>query len=298
MTRQKSFYPRLSWGVSGAVALGILVWVFLFAGVDGDNWGSAIYHFLLPVTIREKIFPYRVALQRESLVVWRDLFSQWFSQPYLYLFIAITLFLEIWMPTVKRRLVSVGMLQDIVWFIATALLSVTLLAACNGMLSMFYDEYLTFLTLDAARTWPLGLRVLLSVLTLDLFLWAGHFIRHRTQFFWCFHLVHHSQREVNFFTENRAHLVDHIMASAVRFVPMRMVGVEFTSIVAVHVILSWYTYLYHGNIRSNFGLLKYVLVTPQSHRIHHSIEERHWGKNLGTYFTIWDRMFGTFIREI
>jgi sterol desaturase/sphingolipid hydroxylase (fatty acid hydroxylase superfamily) len=74
---------------------------------------------------------------------------------------------------------------------------------------------------------------------------------------------------------------------------MKMVGLDFESIVALAVIMSWYTRVYHGNIRSNYGVLKYILVTPQSHRIHHSIEERHWGKNLGTYFTIWDRLFGT-----
>jgi sterol desaturase/sphingolipid hydroxylase (fatty acid hydroxylase superfamily) len=58
-------------------------------------------------------------------------------------------------------------------------------------------------------------------------------------------------------------------------------------------VARWYTRFYHGNIRTNLGPLRYVLVTPQSHRIHHSIEPRHLDTNFGALFSIWDRLFGT-----
>jgi len=58
-------------------------------------------------------------------------------------------------------------------------------------------------------------------------------------------------------------------------------------------VLTWYARFLHSNVRADFGLLQWILVTPQSHRIHHSIEERHYDRNYGTYFCIWDRLFGT-----
>ena len=56
---------------------------------------------------------------------------------------------------------------------------------------------------------------------------------------------------------------------------------------------AWHTRIYHANLRTNYGFLKYILVTPQSHRIHHSIEPRHFNKNFGLFFSVWDRLFGT-----
>ena len=55
----------------------------------------------------------------------------------------------------------------------------------------------------------------------------------------------------------------------------------------------WYARINHSNIRTNFGLLRYILVTPQSHRIHHSIEKKHQDKNFAVTFSIWDFIFGT-----
>jgi sterol desaturase/sphingolipid hydroxylase (fatty acid hydroxylase superfamily) len=65
------------------------------------------------------------------------------------------------------------------------------------------------------------------------------------------------------------------------------------AIMGLSVFTLWYTRLYHANIRSNFGPLKHVLVTPQSHRIHHSIEPRHQDRNFSVILTVWDRLFGT-----
>jgi hypothetical protein len=51
--------------------------------------------------------------------------------------------------------------------------------------------------------------------------------------------------------------------------------------------------MYHGNLRTNLGVLRYLLVTPQSHRVHHSTELRHRDRNFGVLFSVWDQLFGT-----
>jgi len=59
----------------------------------------------------------------------------------------------------------------------------------------------------------------------------------------------------------------------------------------------WYTRLYHANIRTNLGPLKYILVTPQSHRVHHSLALEHRDTNFGSLFSFWDYLLGTQCQE-
>jgi sterol desaturase/sphingolipid hydroxylase (fatty acid hydroxylase superfamily) len=118
-------------------------------------------------------------------------------------------------------------------------------------------------------------------------------VRHHVRSLWYFHAVHHSQTELNFFTEYRVHPIDDVFLFTIGVVPLMMVRSGFAAIVAVVWIRHWHTRVYHSNIRSNFGLLRYVLVTPQSHRVHHSIEPRHQNHNFGLTFSIWDHLFGT-----
>jgi sterol desaturase/sphingolipid hydroxylase (fatty acid hydroxylase superfamily) len=77
------------------------------------------------------------------------------------------------------------------------------------------------------------------------------------------------------------------------FIPMFMLEIDAPMAVYLVLALKWYPKLYHANVKTNFGLFKYVMVTPQSHRIHHSIDPRHRDKNFGVVFSFWDRMFGT-----
>ena len=106
-------------------------------------------------------------------------------------------------------------------------------------------------------------------------------------------MLHHSQKEVNFFTDFRYHIVEYIIQEAVLVIPFLILKVDVPVIIAFAIFQRWYTRFYHGNIRMNLGLLRYVLVTPQSHRVHHSIEKRHQDKNFGSLFSIWDFVFKT-----
>ncbi len=82
-------------------------------------------------------------------------------------------------------------------------------------------------------------------------------------------------------------------SSPLGFIPLNMFSVTFANTGWLYFIPVLYFRLYHANIKTNLGPLKYILVTPQSHRIHHSLERKHWDKNYGFIFTIWDNVFGT-----
>src|SRR5262249_49555733 len=105
--------------------------------------------------------------------------------------------------------------------------------------------------------------------------------------------VHHSQRELNFFTDFRYHALEYLVRSTVLVIPFLLLKIDTPTILVFAVLQRWHTRFYHGNIRTNLGPLRYLLVTPQSHRIHHSIESRHFNKTFGSIFSIWDYLFGT-----
>src|SRR5262249_2339003 len=151
----------------------------------------------------------------------------------------------------------------------------------------------SFLTVHALDHFPQMARLALAILLADLLAWTQHWVKHKVPWFWQIHAVHHSQREINVFTDYRFHYFEYLISRPIVMLPLMMLGIDTPKIFAYTLFVAWYPRLYHANIRSNFGFLRYVFVTPQSHRIHHSIEKQHADKNFGLIFSFWDRLFGT-----
>jgi sterol desaturase/sphingolipid hydroxylase (fatty acid hydroxylase superfamily) len=218
-----------------------------------------------------------------------------FGQPYLYIFFAVAFVLERIMPADRQQpVLSAGFVQDLLWFLVFSTAGAAAMMLLGAVLDLYYDRYLSFLTIDVTRSWPVWVRAVVFIVVLDLLIWTTHYLHHKIPLLWYFHLIHHSQRQMSFFTEEREHLVERALNIVVRFLPMAIFGLSFPQNAYLGLALSWYTWVYHANIRTNLGPLKYVLVTPQSHRIHHSIELQHWDKNFSAFLTLWDRVFGTF----
>ena len=217
--------------------------------------------------------------------------------PYFYGGFLCLLIAERLMPAKKaQKMFSVGMLQDIAWFLANKV-PLTFVDFFNAViLSFFYKEYLAFLTIDVT-TWPQIYRLIMALLLGDFLGFFHHYVRHKVELFWYFHTIHHSQREMNPFADHRNHFLESMIAFMIAFIPSQMFQLDTISTGYFIVFMSWYTRFYHSNIRTNLGFLKHFLVTPQSHRIHHSIEDRHMDKNFSTLFTIWDRLFGTLYKN-
>lgn len=222
------------------------------------------------------------------------LFRETLLNPWFYGVLALVILLERMVPArPEQPVVSRGFLQDLLWLPFTLLAHVFVLPAHILFLRFLYERHLDFLTVDAVAEWPAWARVLLTLLVSDFLFWASHYVRHKVTVLWYFHAVHHSQKDLNFFTEYRVHPLDDVFLYTVGFIPFFMMEHSFLTIVAITWVRHWHTRLYHSNVRSNFGWLRYVLVTPQSHRVHHSIEPPHYDKNFGLTFSIWDHLFGT-----
>lgn len=119
--------------------------------------------------------------------------------------------------------------------------------------------------------------------------------RHRAEhaFFWPIHAVHHSPRELHA-ANSIGHPLQALFSVVFISVPMSLIqisGPEAPAVVGM--IMGILTYYIHSPIELNFGSLRRIIVDNRFHRIHHSMEERHFDKNFGICFSVWDFMFGT-----
>lgn len=192
-----------------------------------------------------------------------------------------------------EKIFRASLLQDSMWFFIQAVGAATIVAAYILWLKGMYEKHLDFLTIAPVAALPGWLSLLLGFVFVDFLHWLQHVLHHKVPWFWHFHAVHHSQRNINLFTDYRYHVGEYLVRQTVYFIPLMMFGVELPEMVLLSLFLVWHARFYHSNIKSNLGFLRYIIVTPQSHRVHHSIEAQHRDKNYGAFFSFWDRIFRT-----
>jgi len=136
--------------------------------------------------------------------------------------------------------------------------------------------------------------------------YLGHWVQHRFDLLWQFHKVHHSAEVLTPFTNFRAHPVDLIcMHSAPALLTGLVQGVfawasdgsGYYLFFGLHIFVFAYNLvanLRHSHVWLSYGpVLSRLLISPAQHQIHHSTQQRHWGRNIGFALAIWDRLFGT-----
>ena len=214
--------------------------------------------------------------------------------PHLFIPLGFILLAEWVIPAAKdQRILSPALVNDFLWYLGEIGIFLAMNAWVAGALRDLYQRDLGWPTLDVIAGLPAWLSFVLAVLLGDFLGWLHHVVRHKVPLFWWFHTVHHSQRNLNTWTNERVHVIDFIVATLIVFIPATVLGVSPPGMMGYVVVAAWYTRLYHANIRTNFGFLRFVLVTPQSHRVHHSIRHEHRDTNFGVIFSVWDRLFGT-----
>lgn len=212
---------------------------------------------------------------------------------------ALILVLERLIPADRSQpIVSKGFCQDLLWTLFATPVAIFGAFCFNEATEWVFAHPLSGARIDLEAHLPFAIVVVICFLIGDFLAWFAHYLKHRVPIFWRFHAVHHSATEINCFTDSREHLMEYFVTRSVFVLPFFVVGGDVSSTgVTVLLVRLWYSRFAHSNIRTNLGPLRHVLVTPQSHRTHHSIEERHADQNLGNVLTIWDRMFGTHVAD-
>ena len=144
---------------------------------------------------------------------------------------------------------------------------------------------------------PGWLGVILAVLLLDLAIWAQHLITHKVPLFWRFHRVHHADRDMDVSTAIRFHPVEILASMLLKIGLVYGLGPTPLAVVLFEILLNGTALFNHANIALPAWLdriLRMVLVTPDMHRIHHSVQRQEHDSNFGFALSVWDRLFGTY----
>jgi len=160
-------------------------------------------------------------------------------------------------------------------------------------INQFYLIWLPLANLRVLAGKPFLVQVLVGFLVSDFAIFFSHWVRHKISPLWHIHSIHHSETVMNPATIFREHPLDPVAGAVIAYVPLALLGGSIwagTMVLVFDVVWGMYT---HSDLPMTWGPLKYALITPAYHRIHHSSEPRHWDKNFGHMLTLWDWLFGT-----
>ncbi len=186
-----------------------------------------------------------------------------------------------------------GVAQDLAWFLLSPVLAVSIIAGYLVALSAGVTAVLGDWNLNLVPSLGVWRVAVLALVISDFFGWLSHWMHHRIATLWQFHAVHHSQNRMNVLSDNRQHVVETMVSATIAFLPAWFLGLN-TALASTLAISTIYVSAFiHTNIRTNLGPLRFVFISPQAHRVHHSIETQHYDKNFGTLLSWWDYLFGT-----
>lgn len=144
---------------------------------------------------------------------------------------------------------------------------------------------------------PFVVAVILSVIAMDFIIYLQHVLVHAIPALWRLHRVHHADPDYDVTTGARFHPVEIILSMMVKFATIIVLGPPVIAVVIFEVLLSATAMFNHGNVRLPFKVdrvLRLVVVTPDMHRVHHSVEDDEANCNFGFSLPWWDRILGTY----
>ena len=147
---------------------------------------------------------------------------------------------------------------------------------------------------------PFWVAVLASVLVMDFFIWLQHVMVHAVPVLWRLHRVHHADLDFDVTTGTRFHTLEILLSMLIKVAVIVLLGPPVLAVVLFEVILNATSMFNHANVKIPAALdrfLRHIVVTPDMHRVHHSIEDDEINSNFGFNLPWWDRLFGTYRAE-
>lgn len=146
---------------------------------------------------------------------------------------------------------------------------------------------------------PLWMYVVLGVLLLDFFgAYLAHFVEHKVSYLWMIHLVHHTDHKVDTTTANRHHPLESLIRFAFTLFGVFIIGTPIAIVMIYQSLSLVFTQFTHANIKMSKGVdhfLSYFIVSPDMHKVHHHHMLPYTDSNYGNIFSVWDRIFGTYL---
>lgn len=145
--------------------------------------------------------------------------------------------------------------------------------------------------------WPYWAKVTVAVVVLDLAIYLQHVLFHAIPALWRLHRMHHADLDFDVSTGVRFHPVEILLSLLIKIAVVAGIGAPAMAVLIFEILLNATSMFNHGNVRMPAALdstMRWLVVTPDMHRVHHSIDPVETNTNFGFNFAAWDRLFGTY----
>lgn len=147
---------------------------------------------------------------------------------------------------------------------------------------------------------PFVFSVIIAVVALDFVIWLQHVVVHAIPLLWRLHRVHHADLDYDVTTGARFHPIEIILSMLIKFTTIMVLGPPMVAVVIFEVLLNATAMFNHSNVfipQKIDRLLRLFVVTPDMHRVHHSVHAPLANSNFGFNLPWWDRLFGTYMAQ-
>ncbi|WP_336245252.1 sterol desaturase family protein [Enterovibrio paralichthyis] len=176
----------------------------------------------------------------------------------------------------------------------TALLRAVFPLAAAGFALWCRDNGIGLFNQIAAPQW---LTILVCIVALDGIIWFQHRLFHRIPVLWRLHAVHHADRDLDVSSGARFHPIEILLSMVIKVAAIALLGAPAVAVILFEVILSGMALFNHSNVAIPLSVdrwLRLLVVTPDMHRVHHSVHRYESDSNYGFNLAIWDRLFNTY----
>lgn len=181
--------------------------------------------------------------------------------------------------------------------ISTLLVSLLFPIAAIGLAQYAQDQHWGILNVFNLPLWA---HILVSIIALDFAIYVQHVASHKFPIFWRLHKVHHADRDIDATTGIRFHPVEIILSLFYKFAAICVLGPHMLGVFIFEILLNASALFNHANLslpKSVDKILRIFIVTPDMHRVHHSVILKETNANYGFNLSIWDKIFRTYIAQ-
>jgi sterol desaturase/sphingolipid hydroxylase (fatty acid hydroxylase superfamily) len=212
-------------------------------------------------------------------------------------FLGVFIAVAIWESLSPRRQLNTSKASR--WFsnISITLIGTSIVRSLFPILAVTFAANETTIGLLHQAPLPFFIRVIIGILALDLIIYGQHVLFHSIPLLWRLHMMHHADLDIDVTTGLRFHPVEIILSMGLKLLAILLVGPPVLAVILFEILLNATSMFNHGNIRMPAGLdrlLRLFVVTPDMHRIHHSVIIVETNSNFGFNLPWWDRLFGTY----
>lgn len=214
-------------------------------------------------------------------------------------FFGVLALMALWEGAAPRRAMSVSKprrwLNNLaVVFFNTLIIRVLFPAAAVGMAAFAAERGWGILNHFQLSAW---LAIPAAVIAMDLIIYLQHVMVHALPLLWRVHRMHHADLDIDVTTGLRFHPLEILLSMLIKFASVVVLGPPVVAVLIFEVLLNATSMFNHANVRLPFGVdryLRWLVVTPDMHRVHHSVEDDEMNSNYGFNYPWWDRLFGTY----